>query len=156
MKAYRLVFAVLFCSNVLVLGGCADVMFAAPIIGGELVGKTRDPAGSDAATVNYVLPRKTTSRDFVKNVQVVAKHLGFDIVVGGAGFGTTRNVVMITLTKQSSQFEWKRWYAMVTLTLQENGRTVSISSNVKGVSKSRNADTFVNEIRENLKKQYHA
>ncbi|MBU6388441.1 hypothetical protein KGQ72_01010 [Patescibacteria group bacterium] len=111
------------------------------------VGSLANPDSVDAGRAILTLP--SPPKDFVSDVKTVAKDLGYQV----AAAGTPGGELSVLLVKQSASignaFLGKDWQLRVNLSLKPDGRTVEITSGLKGndVKNSGTAQEAVDTIK---------
>lgn len=139
------------------LGGCAIPIIAgvAPGLMGAVVGHEQavSMSQSDADTASYVLPSQTSADMFVHNVREIANGDGFSVLSASSAPTPSGMMTMMMLTKQKHFGLFNNASILLNVTLQPDGRAVSISSTVRG-SKDEKPDGVIKSFKKSLAEKF--
>ncbi len=118
------------------LDGCAvaPMLAGVPGIMGAVAGheQASSLSESDADTVNYTLPKQMATETFVRDVRDTATATGFSVLSASSFPAPGGTMMMMILSKHHSTGLFSDTFITLNITLQPDGRTMNISSSVRG------------------------
>ncbi|MHB8660455.1 MAG: hypothetical protein ACYC75_00730 [Minisyncoccota bacterium] len=117
---------------VTLLGGCAEAFEYGVSYGAEAVGAR--PTAADSDLKSFTLPHRITPTDFKDGVRAVAREKQYEVQVIRIMPSQSGEAVMVTLTRQRQGFTVfsRGWNIIVTVTLESDRKTVTVSPSVRG------------------------
>lgn len=160
----HLLLAALGAMLALQLGGCGTLVQngitgAVSYANGALVrseiNRNTKPAGP-AISQSIVLPRRVSPNVFLKMVRTIARDNKYDVSdsnLNTTGMGPLASATVTESHSSPVPVIGKSWAVMVTLELQQDGKTVIMSSRANGEG-GPSADQIANEFKTGLLKQF--